>query len=161
MLKTINITLSILVIILLLIFYTLNFKQDSLVTTRWYCDQSKNSFISKAYSEYSNITEHMILTFSSEDSFMIHEYITVEKNEGEISPVEVFYEGKYNKKDNEITLNFDRVRLLKSVQDNNINKSYEDYQGYSISYAYKYLGNKMYFYSMNKNDVFDMVCYKN
>ncbi|WP_144018104.1 hypothetical protein [Photobacterium andalusiense] len=131
------------------------------MTTRWYCDQSKNSFISKAYSEYSNLTEHMIFTFSSEDSFMIHEYITVEKKEGEISPVEVFYEGKYNKKDNEITLNFDRVRLLKQVQDNNINKSYEDYQGYSISYAYKYLGNKMYFYSMNKNDVFDMVCYKN
>ncbi|OBU23442.1 hypothetical protein CTM88_02615 [Photobacterium aquimaris] len=161
MLKVINITLLIIIIMLLLGFSVLNFKKDSLVTTRWYCDQSKNSFISKAYSEYSNITEYMIFTFSSEDSFMIHEYITVEKSKGVISPVEVFYEGKYNKKDNEITLNFDRVRLVKKVQDSNINKSYQDYQGYSISYAYKKLGNKMYFYSMNKNDVFDMVCYKN
>ncbi|KJG10414.1 hypothetical protein C0W96_09020 [Photobacterium kishitanii] len=161
MLKIVNITLSIIVIIVLLGLFILKVKDDRLVTTRWYCDQSKNSFISKAYTEYRTFTEHMIFTFSSEDSFMIHEYITVEKNNGNRSPIEVFYEGKYNQRKNELTLKFERVRLLKKYQDSNINKSYQDYQGYSISYAYKQLGNKMYFYSMNKSDVFDMVCYKN
>ncbi len=54
MLKIVNITLSIIVIIVLLGLFILKVKDDRLVTTTGgTVDQSKrNSFISKAYTEY-------------------------------------------------------------------------------------------------------------
>ncbi|WP_305842152.1 hypothetical protein [Photobacterium leiognathi] len=159
MLKYIN-TLLIFVFIGLVAstFYLITTKND-LVSTTWVCDQRKSGFINKSFTQYSYISESMILMFSSKSSFLINEFIQVQEGNDDVKLMELYYEGDYLQKRNHLTLNFNHVQIQKKHYDDTLNQAYKDYEGYSILYRYKRIGNRLYFYTDSKNEAFDMVCY--
>ncbi|EAS65259.1 hypothetical protein VAS14_06048 [Photobacterium angustum S14] len=159
MLKYINAVLISIVFLLLLGVFYLFTNKDNLVSTTWVCDQIKSGFISKSYTKYSHISESMILTFSSKSSFLINEFIQAQEGDDKYKLMELYYEGDYIQTREHLTLNFNRVRILKEHDDPNLNKAYKDYEGYSIYYRYKRIDNRLYFFTDSKNEAFDMVCY--
>ncbi|PQJ66329.1 hypothetical protein [Photobacterium angustum] len=159
MLKYINAVLVIIIFFLFIGVFYLYTNKDNLVSTTWVCDQVKSGFISKSYTKYSHISESMILTFSSKSSFLINEFIQAQEGSDDIKLMELYYEGDYIQTRDHLTLNFNRVRILKEHDDSNLNKAYKDYEGYSIFYRYKRIDDKLYFFTDSKNEAFDMVCY--
>ncbi|PSV22681.1 hypothetical protein C0W44_04890 [Photobacterium leiognathi subsp. mandapamensis] len=159
MLKYIN-TLLIFVLIGLVAstFYLITNKND-LVSTTWVCDQRKSGFINKSFTQYSHISESMILTFSSKSSFLINEFIQVKEGNNEAKLMELYYDGDYIQTRDHLTLNFNRVQIQKKHDNEILNQAYKDYEGYSILYRYKRIGKRLYFYTDSKNEAFDMVCY--
>ncbi|WP_318418164.1 hypothetical protein [Photobacterium leiognathi] len=159
MLKYINTLLIFIFIALVACAFYFITQKDDLVSTTWVCDQKKAGFISKAFTQYSQISESMVLTFSSKSSFMINEFIQAQEGNDDVKLMELYYEGDYLQTRNHLTLNFNHVQIQKKHHDDILNQAYKDYEGYSILYRYKRVGKRLYFYTDSKNEAFDMVCY--
>ena len=161
MLKKINTLLIFILVGLVIADFYLATKKDNLLSTTWVCDQRKTGFIFKSFSKYSQVSERMILTFSSKDRFFINEFIQVQENDKDAKLMELYYDGDYLQTRDHLTLNFESVNILKKYDDVNLNRAYKEYEGHSILYRYKKISNRLYFYTDSKNEAFDMVCYKN
>ncbi|EAR56436.1 hypothetical protein SKA34_19855 [Photobacterium sp. SKA34] len=161
MLKNTNTLLVFILVFLMIAVFHLATNKDNLISTTWICDQKKTGFIFDSFSKYNQVSEKMILTFSSKDRFFINELIQVQGNDEDVKLMELYYDGDYLQKRDHLTLKFESVQIQKKHDDINLNRAYKEYEGHSILYRYKNINNRLYFYTDSENESFDMVCYKN
>ncbi|KXF81802.1 hypothetical protein ATN88_02710 [Enterovibrio coralii] len=134
-------------------------KHDSLVATSWHCEILKTGFLSEAFHNYHSIFERMTLTFASRSQFNIREFVEVTDKSGNVEKLENLYFGTYLLKGNELIVSFQDVRQNLQHSDDVINLDYLEFKGVKVRYALSVNNDNLYFYSNNRNEIYNLACF--
>lgn len=145
-------------LILSIAFLSYNF--ISLEGTNWHCDSIKTSFISESFKPYQSITEHMTISFNSDNHFTIREMSAVTTKVGTIENIKLTYTGTYEKSFNNLIMNIEKVIFNKPHSDNIINNDYASYNNMRISYKIRVKDNALFFFNKDKSEIHNFVCLK-
>ncbi|MGY3571658.1 hypothetical protein [Vibrio paucivorans] len=132
----------------------------SLSGSHWSCRNVERGFTSKAFDDYFQITEHLILHFASDKSLTIFQEGEVQKTSESSQAYEFGIDAEYVQKDNNLAITFERIRWSEKPENarffvNDI----ESLKGYSINYNYYIKNKQLYIYSADHAENLNYLCY--
>ncbi|WP_333913218.1 hypothetical protein [Vibrio coralliirubri] len=134
-------------------------EQNELAGTRWHCKTIKTDFLSQAFQPYQALYERISLTFQSDHTFSIREFVTITEQDGNESTMENLYSGYYGLDGNNLSMSILDVRTATPFHDPVINQDYSEYKGVTIDYAIAVKEQSLYMFNEHRTEIFNWACF--
>ncbi|WP_373958458.1 hypothetical protein [Vibrio gigantis] len=134
-------------------------EQNVLAGTRWHCKTIKTDFLSQAFQPYQALYERISLTFQSDHTFSIREFVTITEQDGNESTMENLYSGYYGLDGNRLSMSILDVRTATPFHDPIINLDYSEYKGVTIDYAFAVKDKSLYMFNEQRSEIFNWACF--
>ncbi|WP_286297498.1 hypothetical protein [Vibrio apostichopi] len=135
-------------------------EQNSLAGTRWHCKTLKTDFLSQAFQPYQSLYERMSLTFQSDQTFSMREFVTITEKDGNEGTMENLYSGYYGLDGNHLSMSIIDVRTATPFHDPIINQEYSEYKGVTIDYSILAKDQSLYLFNKHRSEIFNWACFK-
>ena len=134
-------------------------EQNVLAGTRWHCKTVKTDFLSQAFQPYQSLYERISITFQSDHTFSMREFVTITEQDGKESTMENLYSGYYGLDGNRLSMSIIDVRTATPFHDPIINQDYSEYKGVTIDYAIVVEEQSLYMFNEHRSEIFNWVCF--
>lgn len=134
-------------------------EQNVLAGTRWHCKTIKTDFLSQAFQPYQSLYERISLTFQSDHTFSMREFVTITEQDGKESTMENLYFGHYELDGNNLSMSIIDVRTATPFHDPIINHEYSEYKGVTIDYAIAVKDQSLYLFNEHRSEIFNWACF--
>lgn len=134
-------------------------EQNVLAGTRWHCKTVKTDFLSQAFQPYQSLYERISITFQSDHTFSMREFVTITEQDGKESTMENLYSGYYGLDGNRLSMSIIDVRTATPFHDPIINQDYSEYKGVTIDYAIVVKEQSLYMFNEHRSEIFNWVCF--
>ena len=135
-------------------------EQNSLAGTRWHCKTLKTDFLSQAFQPYQSLYERMSITFQSDQTFSMREFVTITEKDGNEGTMENLYSGYYGLDGNHLSMSIIDVRTATPFHDPIINQEYSEYKGVTIDYSILAKDQSLYLFNEHRSEIFNWACFK-
>ncbi len=135
-------------------------EQNVLAGTRWHCKTIKTDFLSESFQPYQSLYERMSITFQSDQTFSIREFVTVTGKDGRKGTMENLYSGYYGLDGNNMSMSILDVRTATLFHDPIINQEYSSYKGVTIDYTIAMNEQSLYLFNKHRSEIFNSACFK-
>lgn len=133
--------------------------QNALAGSRWHCKTLKTDFLSQAFRPYQSLYERMSITFQSDQTFSMREFVTITEQDGKESTMENLYFGHYELDGNNLSMSIIDVRTATPFHDPIINNEYSEYKGVTIDYAIAVKDQSLYLFNEHRSEIFNWACF--
>ncbi len=133
--------------------------QNALAGTRWHCKTLKTDFLSQAFQPYQSLYERMSITFQSDQTFSMREFVTITEKDGNEATMENLYSGYYGLDGDSLSMSIIDVRTATPFHDPIINNDYSEYKGVTIDYAITVKDQSLYMFNEHRTEIFNWVCF--
>ncbi|MEC7307559.1 hypothetical protein ACPV5I_08970 [Vibrio gigantis] len=134
-------------------------EQNVLAGTRWHCKTVKTDFLSQAFQPYQSLYERISITFQSDHTFSMREFVTITEQDGKESTMENLYSGYYGLDGNRLSMSIIDVRTATPFHDPIINQDYSEYKGVTIDYAIVVKEQSLYMFNEHRSEIFNWACF--
>ncbi len=134
-------------------------EQNVLAGTRWHCKTIKTDFLSQVFQPYKALYERISLTFQSDHTFNIREFVTITEQNGKESTMENLYSGYYGLDGNNLSMSILDVRTATPFHDPVINQEYSEYKGVTIDYTTAVKDKSLYLFNEHRSEIFNWACF--
>ncbi|MCF7502516.1 MULTISPECIES: hypothetical protein [Vibrio] len=135
-------------------------EQNSLAGTRWHCKTLKTDFLSQAFQPYQSLYERMSITFQSDQTFSMREFVTIIEKDGNEGTMENLYSGYYGLDGNHLSMSIIDMRTATPFHDPIINQEYSEYKGVTIDYSILAKDQSLYLFNEHRSEIFNWACFK-
>lgn len=135
-------------------------EQNSLAGTRWHCKTLKTDFLSQAFQPYQSLYERMSITFQSDQTFSMREFVTIIEKDGNEGTMENLYSGYYGLDGNHLSMSIIDMRTATPFHDPIINQEYSEYKGVTIDYSILAKDKSLYLFNEHRSEIFNWACFK-
>jgi len=135
-------------------------EQNSLAGTRWHCKTLKTDFLSQAFQPYQSLYERMSITFQSDQTFSMREFVTIIEKDGNEGTMENLYSGYYGLDGNHLSMSIIDMRTATPSHDPIINQEYSEYKGVTIDYSILAKDQSLYLFNEHRSEIFNWACFK-
>ena len=134
-------------------------EQNALAGTRWHCKTLKTDFLSQAFQPYQSLYERMSITFQSDQTFSMREFVTITEKDGNEATMENLYSGYYGLDGDSLSMSIIVVRTATPFHDPIINNDYSEYKGVTIDYAIAVKDQSLYMFNEHRTEIFNWACF--
>ncbi len=102
----------------------------------------------------------MSITFQSDQTFSMREFVTITEKDGTEGTMENLYSGYYGLDGDHLSMSIIDVRTATPFHDPIINQEYSEYKGVTIDYSILEQEQSLYLFNEHRSEIFNWTCYQ-